>query len=352
LLVLGGDLFRQSHKQSIARPPLAAGVKTNIGKEAVLRETDLIHSKTRPVPQPAERQLSHTSAFSQPTNHQPAIENVTSSNNNLYSNITPAPIPNAGVDQSTGKNLNITINTPNLTFNTHQLSGPHKIATALPFNQPIDPLPDIANKKTDTIQQSPKLYWGIVFGPGINRVKNQRLEKPGFDIGIMAGISLLKGKASVETGLLYTQKYYFSDGKYFDMDKTGGAMPPGMEVMSLEGSSKLFEVPVKFRYRVLQKNRSGVFLSTGISSYLMTKEKNNYQAMMNGSEENMVGSYDENCRYVAVMANIGAEYNYKIGKHTQIRIEPYLQIPLQGIGIGSMPVMTTGLHFGIMRLKH
>jgi hypothetical protein len=346
MLVLGGDLLKQRSKQSIARQPLAARSETNMGKETVLKADVLMHPKTSPAQQHARKQLN------QPTNQKPANENVTPVNNDLYSNITPDQIPNTGVDQSPGKNLSITINTPYLTYNTNQLPGAHKIATAAALHfKPIDQLPDITNKKTDTIQRSSKLYWGIVFGPGINRVKNQRLEKPGFDIGIMAGISLLKGKASVETGLLYTQKYYFSDGKYFDMDKTGGAMPPGMEVMSLEGSSKLFEVPVKFRYRVLQKNRSGVFLSTGISSYLMTKEKNDYQAMMNGNEENMVGSYDENCRYVAVMANFGAEYNYKIGKHTQIRIEPYIQIPLQGIGIGSMPVMTTGLHFGIMRFK-
>jgi predicted GNAT family acetyltransferase len=63
----------------------------------------------------------------------------------------------------------------------------------------------------------------------------------------------------------------------------------------------------------------------------------------------MTGSYKNNCRYIAVMANIGAEYNYKTGKHTLIRIEPYIQIPLKGIGIGSMPVMTAGLHVGFMR---
>jgi hypothetical protein len=126
-------------------------------------------------------------------------------------------------------------------------------------------------------------------------------------------------------------------------------MPQGMDVMSLEGSSRFFELPVKFKYSVFQKNRSGVFLSTGISSYLMTREENDYHAMMNGSEQNMSGSYNNNRRYVAVMANIGAEYNYKIGKYTRLRIEPYLQIPLKGIGIGSMPVMTTGLHFGFMR---
>lgn len=324
LLVLGGDLLKRAPKHPMAYPPLAGREKANTIKDAVV-----IHPKT-PAPLHTQKQLN------QPTNHEPAIENRTPGNNDLYS-----------------KNISITIDTLDLSYNTNQLPGASKITPPLadlPLNKTSDELPDRPDKKTDTIQSS-KFYWGIVFGPGMNRVKNQKLQKPGFDIGIMAGISFLKDKASVEAGLLYTQKYYFSDGKYFHMDKTGGAMPPGMEVMSLEGSSTLFEIPVKFRYRVIQKNRSGIFLSTGISSYLMTREENDYLAMMNGSEQNMVGSYNNNYRYIAVMANLGAEYNYKLGKHTQIRIEPYIQIPLKGIGIGSMPVMTTGLHVGIMRFE-
>jgi hypothetical protein len=254
-------------------------------------------------------------------------------------------------EKGTIKNIR-PIDAPDLKYNTEQLaiaSGITSAGARVPFNTTIDTAAAITEKKKDTIQRSSKIYWGIVFGPGINRVKNQKLLKPGFDIGIMAGISILKGRAFVEAGLLYTEKYYFSDGKYFNMDKAGGSMPQGMDVMSLEGSSRFFELPVKFKYNVFQKNRSGVFLSTGISSYLMTREENDYLAMMNGSEQNMSGSYNNNRRYMAVMANFGAEYNYKIGKHTRLRIEPYLQIPLKGIGIGSMPVMTTGLHFGFMR---
>ena len=237
-------------------------------------------------------------------------------------------------------NTALTIEAPDLTYNTEKAATANKIASTA-----VEPV----NKASEAaISRRPSMYWGIVFGPAINQVKNQRLQKPGFDIGIVAGIPIFKGRAFVETGLLYTQKNYYSDGRYFNMDKMGPM--PGMEIMSLEGSSRLFEVPVTLRYQVLQKNRSGFFLSAGVSSYLMTSEENSYDAMMNGAPEKMLGSYKEKSRYMAVMANIGAEYNYSIGNRTSLRIEPYLQIPLKGIGMGSMPVMTTGLHIGLMRL--
>ncbi len=264
------------------------------------------------------------------------------------------PARPASIDLVTGKNRSIAIDTPELTYNTALPAIATDITsagTSFPLNKTNIKTPGATEKKTDTTRKPSRFYWGIVFGPEINSIENQKLQKPGFDIGIIAGITILKNRASIETGLLYTQKYYFTDGKYFNMDKAGSSMPQGMEIMSLEGSCRLIELPVKFKYKVLQKNRSGVFLSTGISSYLMTKEENDYLTMMNGTQQYMLGSYNANCRYIAVMANIGAEYNYKTGKHTSIRIEPYIQIPLKGIGIGSMPVMTTGLHVGFIRSK-
>jgi hypothetical protein len=323
MLVLEGDRrIKQTPDYSTPYPPSALRNEANTRNGAVF-----LNPKATTTKQPrSERKLNNETPFLPVTDHEPA-------NGNIMSGVR-------------------TIDFPDLTYNTEQTAIANTIApagTSLPLTKTIDEAPGRPEKKRDSTQRSPKIYWGIVFGPGINRVKNQKLQKPGFDIGIIAGISILKGKASVETGLLYTQKYYFSDGKYFDMDKAGSSMPPGMDIMSVEGSSELFEVPVKFKYSVFQKNRSGIMLSTGFSSYLMTKEENDYQAMMNGSEQSMVGSYKNNKRYIAVAANISAEYNYKIGKHTRLRIEPYIQIPLKGIGIGSMPVMTTGLHFGFTR---
>lgn len=334
MLVVGEGSVKQT------RNPLTANSPT-----AIKRETDknagLLNLRTTTTKQQRSQRQNET-AFLPATDHIPE---------NGYVLFGDRQTTDARVENGTVKNIR-TIDAPDLRYSTEQLAIASGITSAganLPFNKTIDEAPVKTEKKSDTLQKSSKIYWGIVFGPGFNRVKSQKLLKPGFDIGIMAGVSLLKGKAFVEAGLLYTEKYYFSDGKYFNMDKAGGSMPQGMDIMSLEGSSRLFELPVKFKYSVFQKNKSGVFLSTGISSYLMTREENDYLAMMNGTEQSMSGSYNNNRRYIAVMANIGAEFNYKTGKNTRLRIEPYLQIPLKGIGIGSMPVMTTGLHFGFMR---
>ena len=63
----------------------------------------------------------------------------------------------------------------------------------------------------------------------------------------------------------------------------------------------------------------------------------------------MTGSYKNVTKYFAATVDISAGYENKIGKFTSMRIEPYLQIPLKGIGVGSMPVMSAGLHVSIIK---
>jgi len=211
-------------------------------------------------------------------------------------------------------------------------------------------------KSTDVqnshIQQNRRgFYLGAVFGPSFSEVKYQGLRKPGFDVGIVAGYRVNK-KILLETGLLFAQKYYFSDGKYFSMDKVRSSMPAGMKVLSLEGKSTVFEVPIKIKYYVLQKNRTSIFSSAGISSYIMTGEKNNYRTLINGSQQNMISSYNGTSGYFAVSVDLSIGYEKRIGKSSGISIEPYLQIPLKGMGVGALPVISTGLRIGFNRFIH
>ena len=206
----------------------------------------------------------------------------------------------------------------------------------------------LITNKNDAVKRQHSIYLGILLGPTFNQVKNQGLTKPGYDIGVLAGYQLNK-KLSVETGLLFEKKYYFSSGKYFDMAKAISNMPAGMKVLSLEGSCAVFEIPFKVKYNLAGKRDRHFYSSAGISTYIITSEYNKYKAVINGTQQNITGAYNNTSRYLAASFNLGAGYENKIGKSASIRLEPYLQIPLKGIGIGSLPVTTVGLHIGVTR---
>ena len=175
------------------------------------------------------------------------------------------------------------------------------------------------------------IYLGAVAGPLFDEVKNQGLKKTGFSAGMIAGYQF-KNHLSVETGLLYAKKPYFSTGKYFSMDKISNTMPAGMEILSLEGNNYVLEMPVKIKYDFLLRNKSNFFLSAGITSYINTHEKNNYLVFINGSQQSMISSYKNKSRSLAATVDISVGYEHKINKSNRIRVEPYLQIPIRGMG--------------------
>lgn len=205
-----------------------------------------------------------------------------------------------------------------------------------------------AAKKTNHLA---RLYIGVMAGPLFDEIKNQGLKKTGFSIGIITGYKF-KNHLSVETGFLFAKKPYYSIGRYFKMDKMGGSMPSGMEILSLEGNNFVGEIPVKIKYNFLYRNKNNFFSSAGITSYIMTHEKNDYLVAMNGVQQTMFSSYKNKSRSFAATLDISTGYEHKIGKSNYFRIEPYIQIPLKGMGVGSMQMISTGLRIGITKFTN
>ena len=190
-------------------------------------------------------------------------------------------------------------------------------------------------------------YFGVVAGPQFSQVKGQGFSKTGFDAGVLAGYRFNK-KFSAEAGFLYADRHYYSDGKYFDITKTAATMPANMQLINLNGSSNGFEIQAKLKYDFINAKKSNWFIGAGISSYILTKESNDYFADVNGVKQNLYAKYESNKGYFlsTVVISFGSEF--KIGKHAALRIGPYWQIPLKGMGVGAISVSGAGLHTAII----
>lgn len=260
---------------------------------------------------------------------------------------------------------NIPVNPNPLTKNTTETSNsvtPVIKQETIAESNKAEPGKDIAAEKENKAamqntsvkkitSRQPGIYLGAVAGPLFDEVKKQGLKKTGFSVGIIAGYQF-KSHLSVETGLLYAKKPYFSTGKYFSMDKISNSMPPGMQILSLEGNNYVWEIPLRAKYDFLRKEKSNFYSTAGFTSYIMTHEKNNYLVSMNGAQQSMISSYKNKSRSLAATLDISVGYEHKIGKTNHFRLEPYIQIPLKGMGVGSMPMMSTGLRIAVTKFTN
>ena len=187
-------------------------------------------------------------------------------------------------------------------------------------------------------------YAGLFVGAEFNKVQSSPFSGVGFNSSLAVGYKLNK-KFFIETGLSSATKYYYSEGKSFD-DKSA-AMPAGMTVNNLESRCKVLEIPLKVGYNFYQNKRTNLFISGGTAAFIMMKERNKYNVTMNGNPEKMEKLYTKNNLKLPAIISFSAGVEKNISGFLKVRVEPYLKLPLQGIGVGKLPVTSAGIQIGI-----
>ncbi len=199
-----------------------------------------------------------------------------------------------------------------------------------------DTVPSV--KKPDPLKKSVKgFYAGIVLGPDLSTVHSQSVHQMGFSLGATAGYRFNK-RLAVETGLLWDKKYYYSKGEYFK--NSNFTVPAKADV---NGSCNMLEIPLDLRYDFALANNHSFFAKAGLSSYLFMRDSYSFKTM-NYPEFNK--SYNAPSNVFSIL-QLSAGYERTIGGNTNIRVEPYVKIPLQGVGTGDMPISSVGIYFGI-----
>ncbi|MEO6639518.1 MAG: outer membrane beta-barrel protein [Ginsengibacter sp.] len=226
-----------------------------------------------------------------------------------------------------------------------ELSAAGNAESAVAHNEKKKP------KASQDFRKKKGIYVGLVAGTDFSKVHAGSFDHSGVNAGIIAGYRFNK-KISLESGINWDKKYYTSDGKTFRMDKIASTMPSGMVINNLESNNSFVEIPLKMKFDFFTKGNNNLFVSGGVSAYIITREKNMYHVTYNGDNKDILGVYEKNNYGLPAVANISLGYEKTVFKNFDIRIEPYLKIPLRGMGVGSLPVTSAGLQIGIIgRLK-
>lgn len=174
----------------------------------------------------------------------------------------------------------------------------------------------------------------------------QAVNKTGFNTGVLLGYKLNK-RWSIETGLLRDRKFYCSDGQYFSLEDI--YMPSYAKIEYVSGECNMLELPLNIRYNFGLKLGSGWFGTTGISSYFMNKEAYVFDINHNGVRYPKSYKYNNPSSQFLAVINISAGYIHKLGRIGDIRIEPYLRLPVNRIGTGDLPIQSGGILIGFTR---
>ncbi|MGZ5133492.1 MAG: outer membrane beta-barrel protein [Flavitalea sp.] len=248
-----------------------------------------------------------------------------------------------------GQPVTLSLNTQSMLF-----PGPEN-PTLLPpdfiFQSPPSQLAKDGHTAAKKSQSSGRLSFknglelGAVIAPDMSTVEFTHSDKVGFSFGLQIGYRLSQ-RWSLSTGVLYTKKNYTSHGKDFNPPK--GSWLDNVTLDMVEGNCYMFDIPINIRYDLNQNNKQRLFVSTGLSSYIMKKEDYHYYYQYtNGSPGYRHRSSSSTERHWLGIVNISAGFEKNINQKFSVQAEPYLKIPLQGIGYGNMQLSSYGMYFSL-----
>lgn len=185
----------------------------------------------------------------------------------------------------------------------------------------------------------------LVAGTDISTIKFKYGNKPGIHGGIIAGYHF-NNIWSVHTGAIYTQNNYKLTGSDYHPPKHYWTQYVKLE--TVEGYCRMWEIPVQLRYAFDQTGNNRWFVSGGMSSYLMKKQKYNYNYKTNaGVSNSRIWQTDSSSNYLFSILDLSAGWEKPIGKRLNLQVAPYAKIPLKGVGFGNIRLSSFGINFSI-----
>lgn len=190
--------------------------------------------------------------------------------------------------------------------------------------------------------KNPAGQFGITVsaGPDISFID---LKKPGkATLMYGAGLSYSFAKRiTVRAGFYTSRKIY--DAAPNQYHSAGGNYP---YLYNIAAECKVYEIPVSISYHFGQRKNHDWFGSAGLSSFLMKSEYYDYEYKTPGGQYYHYAATikDENKHYFSVLTLSGG-YRYAAGKRIWLQAEPYIKLPLGGVGVGKVKLNSLGVLF-------
>jgi len=109
------------------------------------------------------------------------------------------------------------------------------------------------------------------------------------------------------------------------------------------------EIPVNIRYTFSDNTTQSFYGLAGLSSYVMGKQFYEYGYTWMTNYYNKIYRSDKVAAYPFSVVNLGIGYEKKIGHNINLRVEPYMKVPLAGLGAGSLKIASAGLYMTITK---
>lgn len=213
-------------------------------------------------------------------------------------------------------------------------------------SEPLAKTPDAKKNKPARKSKPSYLFFSASGGPDVSIVGSGSMGKMKWVGGVGIGYTY-REKFTLRTGLYVARKIYTTTADDYHAPAAFYAYYPNLEKVAAD--CKVYEIPLSLSYNFGRTPKRNLFVSAGLSTYIMKRETYDfyYKYTTTGptvSRERTI--YNSNDHYFSVLSLSGG-YQRKISKTFSIAAEPYLKLPITGIGFGKVKLNSGGVLFTI-----
>ncbi|WP_449436785.1 hypothetical protein [Pedobacter steynii] len=215
---------------------------------------------------------------------------------------------------------------------------------------PIDSLPP--DKKSEVLAHNNEpatkitgkrsaLTLSIMAAPDISSSNLNVDTKISSNIGVLATYAITD-KISVTTGAVYSRKLY----NYGGIGSAGTAYMKN--AWQVNADCIVLDVPLNVNYTFLKRRNFSVGVNSGLSSYFMLNEKYKYITGPQGGTQKVTELEIKNQnQHIFGVANLSLSFERRITNSLSFGVQPFIKLPLTGIGNGNARLRSTGVAFSL-----
>ena len=196
------------------------------------------------------------------------------------------------------------------------------------------------NKKTNSF------FVTLSAGPDVSYVGNGKLGTMKLITGGGFGYTI-KDRFTIRAGFYSGRKIYTALPGAYNPPAIFYTYYPNLE--KVDADCKVYEIPISVNYNFGLRSKQNWFVTAGISSYLMKSETYNYyyKYLPSGPTVSRKRTIDNENKHYFSALTFSAGYLHTINKHISLIVEPYMKVPLSGVGYGKVKLSSAGLLFSL-----
>lgn len=194
---------------------------------------------------------------------------------------------------------------------------------------------EITQSKTTNEKIGYGLFGRVLIAPDFSSIDFGQFSAPGSNVALLLEYQFLQ-RWSISSGGIWALKKYSSQEATYR----------GYATKELQGTCQILDVPINLSYYFKSRGKTTAFSSVGVSSYFMLSEEYTYE-IQSGYNSNRYSTRieNENNEWFKIL-NLSVGIQHQVKHKLYLQAEPFVKVPLDGVGEGNVELSSWGLFFG------